>query len=69
MKVEEKFLLVSLSGLDHVTIAELLGFSTLTTNLSRHSDLGSLGTRFHDEAKDSIASAAHSKSTKQLVLE
>ena len=57
------------SGLDHVSFPELHGLGTLATELSGNDDLASRGSGLHDEAEDSVASAANSEASKQLVLE
>lgn len=59
----------TLAGLDHVTIREFLALGTLSTHLSAHRHLGSLGARLHHEAEDTVARTTHGKSAQQLVLE
>jgi hypothetical protein len=61
-------LLVGVTSLDHVSISELLGLGSLTTDLAGDSDDGSLGTGLHHEAEDTVARSAHGKAAQQLVL-
>lgn len=63
------YVLVGVTGLDHVTISELLGLGTLTSNLARNRDLSTLGTGLHNESKNTVACTADSEATEQLVLE
>ena len=64
-----KYLLVSVTSLDHVTIRELLGLGSLSSNLAGHGHLSSLGAGLHHEAQHTVARAAHSQTAQQLVLQ
>ena len=55
-----------ISRVDHDTVDELHGLSTLTTQLSRHNDLASLGLRLHDEAENTVAGTANGQTSAQL---
>mmetsp|Transcript_12557 Transcript_12557/g.18306 ORF Transcript_12557/g.18306 Transcript_12557/m.18306 type:complete len:288 (+) Transcript_12557:38-901(+) len=61
--------LSSMSSLDHVSISELHGLGTLSTELSGDNNLTSLGAGLHDETDDSITGTTDGKSSQQLVLE
>ena len=61
--------LVGPSGLHHVPISVLHGLGTLTPDLARDSDLGSLGAGLHDESKNTVAGSSHRKASQELVLE
>ena len=61
-------LLVGVTGLDHVTIGELLGLGSLASDLAGHGHLSTLGAGLHDEAQHTVASTANGKATEQLVL-
>jgi hypothetical protein len=50
-----------LTRVDHETIGELHRLGTSSTELARDNNLASLGTRLHDEAKDTVAGTAQSK--------
>lgn len=45
-----------LTGVDHETIGELHGLGASSTELARDDNFATLGTRFHDETEDTIAS-------------
>lgn len=62
-------LLAGVTGLDHVTLLELHGVSTLLAELSGHDDLASLGTSLQSAADDSVSSTADGETSQQLVLE
>jgi hypothetical protein len=62
-------LAVGLTSLDHISISELLGLGTLSSQLSGDSHLGSLGARLHNESEHTIASTTDGKSANKLVLE
>jgi hypothetical protein len=48
--------LARLTGVDHEAIDELHGLGTLSTELTGHDNLATLGARLHDEAEDTVAS-------------
>jgi hypothetical protein len=58
-----------MSSLDHVSISELHGLRTLSTKLSSHNDLASLGGSLHDETDNSVTCTTDGKSSEKLVLE
>ena len=58
-----------ISRVDHQTIHELHGLGSLTSELARHHDLASLGSRLHDEAENTVTCSSDSKSSDQLVTE
>ena len=60
---------VGLTGVDHETVGELHRLCTGSTQLAGNNDLATLGARLHDEAEDTVASAAHGKTTEELVAE
>lgn len=60
---------VSLTSLDHISISELLGLGTLSSQLSGDGHLGSLGTRLHNESEHTVASTTDGESANKLVLE
>lgn len=58
-----------LTGLDHVTVAELHGLSTLAADLSGDLDFAALGLGLHDGAENSVASTANGDTVEQLEAE
>ena len=44
------------SRVDHESVDKLHSLGSLSTKLSRHDNLATLGTRLHDETEDTIAS-------------
>eukprot|EP00170_Pyropia_yezoensis_P001646 contig_7116_g1650 len=54
---------------DHVAVDELHRLGPLRAELARHGDLAALGARLHHKPEDTIAGAAHSKATNQLVTQ
>ena len=57
------------TGLNHVTITELHGLGTLSSDFTRNDDLATTGIGFHDESDNSIASTTDSETSQQLVAE
>ena len=57
------------SRVDHQTIHELHGLGSLSSELARHHDLASLGSRLHDEAEDTVARSSDGQTSDQLVTE
>ncbi len=57
------------TSLDHVSLLELHGLGSLSSQLSRDDDFASLGTSSHDDTDDSIGSTSHSKTSEELELE
>ena len=55
------------TGLDHVTIDELHGLGTLSTELTRHNDFTTLGSAVHDEAQHTVARTTDSQTHHELV--
>lgn len=55
-----------LTGLDHVTVAELHGLGTLAAELSGYLDFATLGLGLHDDAEDSVAGTTNGNSVEQL---
>ena len=60
--------LAGITGLDHVTLLELHGVSTLLTELTRDDDFATLGTSLESAADNSVSSTADGKTSEQLVL-
>ena len=60
--------LAGITGLDHVTLLELHGVSTLLAKLTRDDDFTTLGTSLESTADDSVSSTADRKTSEQLVL-
>lgn len=58
-----------LTGVDHETVGELHGLGAGSAQLSGDDNLASLGAGLHDEAEDTVASAANSEAVKELVAE
>ena len=56
----------SLTRLLEVTVRELDGLGTLGAALTRDDDLATLGLRLHDEADDTISSAADGEALEEL---
>jgi hypothetical protein len=46
------------TGMDHESVHKLHGLCPLASELARDDDFASLGTTFHDEAKDTVACSA-----------
>ncbi len=61
--------LSGVAGGDEEAGLELHRLGTLHASLTRHNDLDTEGPRLHDGADDTVASAAHLETTKQLELE
>ncbi len=57
-----------MTGLDHISISELLRLSSLSSQLSRNNNFNTLSTRLINKLKNTIASLADGKSSKELVL-
>ena len=57
------------SRVNHESINELHGLSTLSTKLSRDDNLNSLSSRLHDETENSVASTTDGKTSDELVSE
>jgi hypothetical protein len=53
-----------LTRVDHETISELHRLGTSSTELARNNNFATLGTRLHDETKDTIASTVRIKKGK-----
>ena len=62
-------LLAGITGLNHVSLLELHGISTLLAELSGHNNLASLGTSLQSAANDSVSGTADGKTSQKLVLE
>jgi hypothetical protein len=58
-----------LTGVDHEAVGELHGLGTSSTELTRHNNLATLGTRLHDEAEDTIAGTTDGETVEELVSE
>lgn len=58
-----------LTRVDHETVTELHSLGTGSTELARNNNLAALGTRFHNEADDTVAGTADSQTVKQLELD
>ena len=54
---------------DHKTINKLHSLGSLSSELAADNNLTSLGSRLHDESKDTIAGSSDSKASNQLVTE
>mmetsp|Transcript_112563 Transcript_112563/g.157872 ORF Transcript_112563/g.157872 Transcript_112563/m.157872 type:complete len:210 (-) Transcript_112563:42-671(-) len=57
------------TGLDHVSVAELHGLGTLGAELARDNELTALGLVLHDVPQHTIAGTADGKSSEKLVAE
>jgi hypothetical protein len=58
-----------LTRLDHVSITELHGLGTLTTQLTGHDELTTLGSVLHNVTKDTVACLADGETSQKLVAE
>merc|ERR1719442_178527 len=56
-----------ITTVDHQSINKLHCFGSLSTKFSRHNDLATLGTRFHNETEDTITSTTHSQTSDKLI--
>ena len=57
-----------LTRVDHETIGKFHGFGTSRTKLSRYDDFATLGTRFHNKSKNTIASTLNRMFIKDVSL-
>lgn len=58
-----------LARVDHEAVAELHGLGTSSTELARDDNLATLGARLHDEADNTVARTANSKTVEELELD
>jgi hypothetical protein len=59
----------TVTRLHHVTITELHGLGSLTTQLAGNYNLNTLGARLHGSADNTVAGSSHWQGSQKLVLE
>jgi hypothetical protein len=62
-------ILGGLTTLNHVTVTEFHGLSSLTTELSGNDEFATLGLVLHNETENTIAGSSDSQTVKKLVTE